>query len=113
MAVCLSDSFVSHVKYERQCLNDHFPTFFRQALLLLQGGIDVNGRNENGETPLIYLSKALNRRENKKMRQKFAKMLLDMGANPNIQDFRGTTPLMMASIKGQEDLVQTFLADVS
>lgn len=47
------------------------------------------------------------------MRQKFAKMLLDLGGNPNFQDHRGTTPLMQASIRGQDDLVQLLLANVS
>lgn len=82
-------------------------------MLLIEGGIDVNVRNETGETPLIYTSKALNRKEHRKMRQKFAKMLLELGGNPNLQDYRGSTPLMHASIRGQDDLVQLLLTNVS
>ncbi|XP_015781274.1 ankyrin repeat domain-containing protein 18B-like [Tetranychus urticae] len=83
---------------------------YRQCLLLIQSGQDVNGRNELGETPLIHLVKSLNRKEHKKMRAKFAKLLLDFGANPNLQDSRGQTALIHATIKGQDDLVQSLLS---
>ncbi|XP_053214270.1 homeobox protein Wariai-like [Panonychus citri] len=86
---------------------------YRQCLLLIQSGQDVNGRNESGETPLIFLVKTLNRKEQRKMRIKFAKLLIDFGANPNIQDSRGQTALIHATIKGQDDVVQLLLSHVN
>ena len=87
--------------------------WFRQALLLMQGGVDVNSQNELGESPLIYLSITLKRKENQKIRFKLAKLLIDFGSNVNIQDYRGMTVLIHSSILNQDDLVQLLLSFVS
>jgi len=79
----------------------------------MQGGVDVNSQNELGESPLIYLSITLKRKENQKIRFKLAKLLIDFGSNVNIQDYRGMTVLIHSSILNQDDLVQLLLSFVS
>ncbi|RWS29714.1 ankyrin repeat domain-containing protein 34C-like protein [Leptotrombidium deliense] len=82
---------------------------FMQAVLLLQNGVSANSRNESGESPLIFVAKNLSKKEHKRNREKFAKVLLEFGADPNIQDDSGKTALMYAAGKGESDLVLLLL----
>ncbi|XP_023229650.1 ankyrin repeat domain-containing protein 34B-like [Centruroides sculpturatus] len=79
---------------------------YRQAKLLVEAGVNVDSRNEKGETPLICTSLQL---EDAKIRIKFARLFVDAGANPNLQDNRGLTALMYAAIQDQPDLVLILL----
>ncbi|XP_076355750.1 uncharacterized protein LOC143249563 [Tachypleus tridentatus] len=79
---------------------------YRQALLLVEAGVDVNSRNERGETPLICTCSHVEECRN---RTKLGRLFLDAGADPNMQDWQGLTALMHASIKGQTDMVLLFL----
>jgi len=55
--------------------------------ILLAKGIDINGRNNDGETALHMAARA---------RSPLIKVLLDAGANPNLPDFKGDLPLHLA-----------------
>ncbi|XP_013773491.1 ankyrin repeat domain-containing protein 34C-like [Limulus polyphemus] len=79
---------------------------YRQALLLVEAGVDVNSRNERGETPLICTCTYV---EECKNRAKLGQLFLNAGADPNVQDWQGLTALMHASIKGQTDMVLLIL----
>src|SRR2546426_294984 len=67
------------------------------------------------QTPLIFLSCTLTDDDpsNRQYRPKFAKLLLSANADPNLQDFLGMTAIMHASMRGQDDLVQVLLSNVS
>ncbi len=69
---------------------------------LLDKGADVNLAGYGGTTPLIE-SVMLNRGA------EIVRMLLDRGADINAADDNGVTPLIIAVIRGQQDLVTTFL----
>lgn len=66
--------------------------------------IDINHRNDNGETPLY---KAISSRN-----IPMIKKLLDNGANPNIARNDGYTPLIKAIEIYQEDLQDTTIIDL-
>ena len=57
--------------------------------LLEEASVDVNGKDENGETLLSILMSDLT----DVSCFDFAKFLLDKGANPNIKDLNGNTVL--------------------
>ncbi|XP_076308014.1 uncharacterized protein LOC143223657 [Tachypleus tridentatus] len=79
---------------------------YRQALLLVEAGVDVNSRNERGETPLMCTSIYV---EECKNRAKLGQLFLNAGADPNIQDWQGLTALMHAVIRDQTDMVLLIL----
>ena len=69
---------------------------------------DLNGRDWNGETPLIWAIKYGNYR--------LAKLFLEQGGvNPTLSDKQGLTPLIHAAKAGQEGVVKLLLerADVN
>jgi len=75
--------------------------------LLKEKHININTINESGHTPLILAAKHC---------PEIAKMLLPLGANPNIQTNRGYTALMYAMLDSNPELVKTlceFGADVN
>ncbi|XP_013789054.1 uveal autoantigen with coiled-coil domains and ankyrin repeats protein-like [Limulus polyphemus] len=82
---------------------------YRQALLLVEAGVDVNSRNERGQTPLISTSIYV---EDCKNRSKLDRLFLDAGADPNFQDWQGLTALMHGCIRGQTDVVLILLDNV-
>ncbi|XP_076353104.1 uncharacterized protein LOC143248555 [Tachypleus tridentatus] len=82
---------------------------YRQALLLVEAGVDVNSRNERGQTPLICTSIYV---EDCKNRSKLDRLFLDAGADPNFQDWQGLTALMHGCIRGQTDVVLMLLDNV-
>lgn len=65
----------------------HTDTEFTRAVFLIENGADVNGKARRG-TPIFY---ALRRRSLKSV-----KLLLDNGANVNIRNQEGDTPLSLA-----------------
>ena len=79
-------------------------TRFREEIvaLLLYYGANVNLRvDERGMTALMYASQS--------GRDKIARLLLDRGADPNIQSNRGYTALTFPSYDGNEEIVRMLL----
>ena len=57
--------------------------------LIIAAGVDVNARNEDGETALLEIM-------DESVSFECVKVLLENGANPNLADEDGETPLMKA-----------------
>jgi ankyrin repeat protein len=73
-----------------------------KAVELIDGGVDVNGKDANGTYPLLL---ACSYKDNDEM----IEMLLSKGANPNIHGPEGQTPLASAakySLKAVQMLVE-------
>ena len=83
----------------------------RQAMLLAEAGIDVDCRNERGQTPLIYTVIAVD--DCDRSRIKLVKLFLEAGADPNAADWKGMTALMHAASRGLVDAVKPLLECVS
>lgn len=79
----------------------------RQAMLLAEAGIDVDCRNERGQTPLIYTVIAVD--DCDRSRTKLVKLFLEAGADPNAADWKGMTALMHAASRGMVDTVKPLL----
>jgi uncharacterized protein len=76
-------------------------------LLLEYGASDIDATNGSSETPLHLSMKARYESFNK---DGMTKLLLDLGADPEIRDHWGRTPLALAAITGDEEVVQKLLA---
>ena len=74
-----------------------------QVLALLDGGVDVNGRTSDGS---YALNRAAVRNE-----VEIVRLLLDRGANPNVQNSEGDTPLICATkyAGGKAETVKTLV----
>ncbi len=70
-------------------------------LEMMAAGIDVNEKDENGNTPLIIASSH--------DKVKFAKFIIDMGANVNKKNYRGTAPLHRAASIGSVEIINLLL----
>ena len=70
-------------------------------LLVRTGKADVNLPDLSGRAPVFY---AMERNQEDALRT-----LLTLGANPNVQDNVGVTPLMRAAAKNQKGIVQILL----
>lgn len=70
-------------------------------LLVRTGKADVNLPDLSGRAPIFY---AMERNQEDALRT-----LLTLGANPNVQDNVGVTPLMRAAAKNQKTIVQILL----
>ncbi len=69
----------------------------------------VNAKNVYGETPLKLLMHECARWDSQRKRcYEIAKLLVEHGADPNIRDSRGTTPLDSARLIGYSELVELF-----
>lgn len=102
---------------------------------LLEAGVDIESRNDHGETALIYATRSLNfqgvltllaRGANpnamtnhgatalhyaiKGNRADILRLLLERGANPNIADPAVPTPLVLAVVSGDVTLCNRLLA---
>jgi len=75
-----------------------------QALLLLckQKGINLNQQNKDGETALMLLCKYSATLEFKPVNMK---ILIDAGADPEIPNKKGESPLTIAQIYGNENAI--------
>lgn len=69
---------------------------------LKRGGVDVNKRDESGNTPLIYSCL--------KSSRNLVKLLLDAGADANLANQRGRMPLHFAAESGSAQII-TLLID--
>ena len=76
-------------------VNPNITNFEKTVVIdrLIEMGCDVNRPNDFGETALMMAVK----RNNRKMME----YLLENGANPNISDNLGVTPLMIATFNSQ------------
>jgi uncharacterized protein len=82
--------------------------------LLLQRGADINSRNNDGETPLMYANLALmppNDVTSKQAQYELTmlQILLLAGADVNAKDKGGVTALMFAASKGCTDIMDILL----
>eukprot|EP00919_Chromeraceae_sp_WS-2016_P076936 GHVR01182052.1.p1 GENE.GHVR01182052.1~~GHVR01182052.1.p1 ORF type:complete len:116 (+),score=15.91 GHVR01182052.1:30-377(+) len=78
------------------------------ARLLIDKGADVNSRENDGYTPLIWASN--------RGHTDIARLLIDKGADVNSKDKDGTTPLISASEFGHTEIVRFLIekgADVN
>ncbi|MBN3284733.1 AN34B protein, partial [Polyodon spathula] len=67
----------------------------RLVRLLVEGGAQVNERNEKGETALMVACRARQKEQpSGSSREKLVKYLLEQGADPQVQDKVGRTALM-------------------
>jgi hypothetical protein len=73
------------------------------AKLLVARGVGPNERNDAGETPLLYLIKR------KPDCVQFARVLLELGANPRVADLMGMAPLHVAAALDSTDLAQLLI----
>ena len=71
------------------------------ARILIAGGADVNARDSEGETALLYASGAGS--------ASVIRLLLSAKAEVNIQDRKGETALMEAAWKGHSQVVQDLI----
>ena len=62
--------------------------------MLISAGADVNAQDDNGNTPLMGVSRD------------FVKILLDAGANVNIRNKDGLTALMIAEREGKAEMAR-------
>ena len=76
---------------------------YTEVKKLIEEGANVNDREENGTTALIYASK--------EGHTDIAKLLIDEGADVNAQEYHGWTALMFASIKGQIDIAKLLIEE--
>lgn len=77
--------------------------------LLSLDGVDPNGKNEDGWTPLF---RAVSCRRSESKRKEVIRLLLGQkGVNPNAMDFIGRTPLWMAAKCGSADAIRILLDD--
>lgn len=79
---------------------------YRQTVLILEAGVDIDGRNDKGQTPLMITCQNM---EDAKNRTKFVKLFMDTGANPNVQDWDGLTALMYAVMNGNNEVVAVLI----
>ena len=74
--------------------------------MLLDKGADINSKNANNQTPL-YLA-ASNETENSENLE-IVDMLMEHGADVDIWDIDGLTPVMIAAEKGHMYVVQSLV----
>uniref|UniRef100_A0A673J6N1 Uncharacterized protein n=1 Tax=Sinocyclocheilus rhinocerous TaxID=307959 RepID=A0A673J6N1_9TELE len=80
--------------------SDHHPLGkLRLARLLVEGGAQVNERNQRGETPLLAACRALRGDQSGSSMLRLIQYLLRNQADPNIQDKTGHTALMYACME--------------
>ncbi len=69
----------------------------------------VNAKNVYGETPLKLLMRECAKWDSQRKRcYEIARLLVERGADPNVRDSRGTTPLDSAKLIGFSELVELF-----
>ena len=76
---------------------------FEAAQLLVAKGIDINAKNEMGDTALIMAI------EEDWVGTRWIEFLLENGANVNLTDTEGDTPLDIAKYQKREDICTILL----
>ncbi|XP_076847441.1 ankyrin repeat domain-containing protein 34C [Brachyhypopomus gauderio] len=71
----------------------------RLVRLLVEGGAQVNERNQRGETPLLATCRALKGNQSGSTMLRLIRFLLQNRADPNVQDKSGRTALMYACME--------------
>jgi hypothetical protein len=95
-------SMDGYTRWSPLCFTSRFGYIDMSAYLIIKGA-DVNyGKADEGATPLHFACANL--------RPRTVKLLLENGANPNVKDVDGVTPLMIASALGFRDII-TMLTD--
>ncbi|XP_048584292.1 uncharacterized protein LOC125563785 [Nematostella vectensis] len=82
---------------------------FNQALLFIKSGINVNLRDQDGNSPLLQICDI----EPEKLAVVFAKLLVDNGAKIALKDKHGRNAVMKAVLSEKEQLLTLFLTRVS
>ncbi len=78
---------------------------------LIDGGAEVNSKTEEGGyTPLIFLIFRYKTLKPEKDRAKGLRILLDSGADINLADDTGMTPLLIAAIQDRTDLIKLLIS---
>ena len=93
---------------EKENLNSAFRIAARENRLsdlkdLLQRGVDVNSKSDQGETALIYASR--------NCATEIVSFLLKSNADPNLRDSLGRSPLMFAVMEGCLKTTRILLKD--
>ena len=87
-------------KPEQTLFNAVASSKLRLIRLLIEGGVNVNSRNDRGQTPLLITCSLLSNTCHARWetREKVVKYLISVGADVNIHDTTGRTPLIYAVI---------------
>ena len=96
MHLCVKDCFTGDLKYDENM------GIFESTIV--KGKLNVNEVDENGMTALHYLCYYKFVTEPYGIREGAIAKLLELGADPHIEDIRGYTPLMCAVEKGFIDM---------
>ena len=83
---------------------------FRLVRLLIEGGIPVNTRNREQQTPIMLVCKCNNSNEDK---AKVVQFLLKMNAKVNLRDVNGKTALIFACLSNSNSIVISSLVNAS
>ena len=67
-------------------------------ILLSTGQVDIDARDETGESPLMWLARSGSK--------ELTQLLLDVGANSDLKDWQGQTALDKAVENGREDVIK-------
>lgn len=79
------------------------PYYIQIADILLEHGADINKKSK-GVAPLHFAAKI-----SKNEKPILLKYLLEKGADPNIRDFQGSTPLFVANFAGNKDVIDVLI----
>lgn len=79
------------------------PYFAKIVDILVESGADIN-KKSNGVTPLHFASNIPQGGSTKLLEH-----LLKKGANPNIQDFQGSTPLFVANFANNKEVIDILI----
>ena len=87
-------------KPEQTLFNAVASSKLRLVRLLIEGGVNVDSRNDRGQTPLLITCSLLTNTCHTRWetREKVVKYLISVGADVNIHDIIGRTPLIYAVI---------------
>ncbi len=78
----------------------------KQVAKLIRAGIDINAKNEDGETPLMY---AIKEHEGSIPRFEEFKLLFEAGADRSIINEKGENAFIIAVQSGKKDVIKVFL----